>query len=189
MRAHPLFAPSRSPRFAIVAASAFAGVFLPIPSLAATPVGWSLASAIDGGTSSLGSSIATTDTVAVVGAPFAPSTSDGTPTGAVFVYSNAGGAWTSQKLTAPSPIDGGDFGTSVAASGDLVAVGAAGTPPAAYLFVADGGAYGSVQTWTDPKSDTNGSFGGSVAVFAGTNGTSYVAVAAPPGSSSANGIV
>lgn len=195
MRVRPFFARFRWSRcshgFAVVAASAVANLALSSPCRAAAPGGWSLESHLDGGTSSLGSSIAATDNVAAVGAPFAtPGTgTGGKPTGAVFVYSGAGGGWTSQKVTAPAPIDGGNFGTSVAASGDLLAVGAAGTPPAAYVFVADAGTYENAQTWADPKGDTNGSFGGSVAVLQGDDGTSYVAVAAPPGSASATGVV
>jgi hypothetical protein len=190
-RPRHLFAHYRLHRLALVAASALVSVTLSSASHAAPPLGWSLESTIDGGTSSIGASIATTDTVAAVGAPFAtPATAtSGKPTGAVLVYSHTGGAWVSEKITAPTPLDGGNFGTSVAASGSLIAVGAAGTPPAAYVFVADGGAYASAQTWTDPKADTNGSFGGSVAVLEGGNGTNYVAVASPPGSASATGVV
>ncbi len=157
----------------------FALLLVATPSAAAIPTGWSLASTIDGGTSSLGSSIATTDALAVVGAPLAAAAGGGAPTGAVFVYSGSAGSWTPQVLSAPAPVANGNFGTSVAASGNLIAIGAGGTPPAAYVFAADGGSYTSAQTWTDPASDTNGSFGSSIAVFAGTAGTSYVAVAAP----------
>ena len=175
----------------IVIASAAAVSLLSIPAFAGGPIptGWSLAATVDGGASSLGSSIATTDKVAVVGAPFATLASGGTPAGAVFVYSGGGGGWAAQQLAAPAPIDGGNFGTSVAAAGNLVAVGAAGTPPAAYAFAADGGAYQSLRTWADPANDTNQSFGGSVAVLEGEAGTSYVAVSAPPGPSNPSGTV
>jgi hypothetical protein len=190
MHARRLFASRRSFQVAAVSAAACTGLAaISSVALAGAPTGWSLASAIDGGTSALGSSIATTDTVAVVGAPFAASPSGGMPTGAVFVYSGPGGAWTSQKLAASPPIDGGNFGTSVAASGNLVAVGAAGASPAAYVFASDAGVYESVHTWTDPTSDKNGSFGGSVAILAGSDGVNRLAIAAPPGSASSNGIV
>jgi hypothetical protein len=189
MRVSRFVVSRRLPRVAVFSSALLASVALSATSFAAVPVGWSPTSSVDGGTSSIGSSIATTDAIAAVGAPFAAATSGGTPTGAVFVYSNAGGTWTSQRVAAPTPIDNGNFGTSVAASGSLLAVGAAGTPPAAYVFGADGGTYASLQTWTDPASDKNASFGGSVAVLEGENGTSYVAVSAPPGSSNPNGIV
>jgi hypothetical protein len=175
-------------RFAIAAAAASGSLLSPAAALAAVPTGWSLRSATDGGTSALGSSIATSQTVAAVGAPFATPESGRGAIGAVFIYLNAGGTWTPQEITAPSPVVGADFGTAVAVSGNLLAVGAGGAPRAAYLFVADAGSYESLQTWTDPATDTNGSFGGSVAVFAGP-GASYVAVAAPSEGSAAGGIV
>ena len=157
--------------------------------LAAVPVGWSVAPPVDGGTSSIGASVATSGNVAAVGAPFATLTSGGTPAGAVLVYTNSGSGWTSQQVSAPSPIDGGNFGTSVAMSGSLLAVGAAGTPPAAYVFGADGGSYQLQQAWSDPAADTNGSFGGSIAVYSGPGGANYVAVTAPPGSANPAGAV
>ena len=160
-------------------ATASAIVALAAPSSAAVPIGWALGSTIDGGTSSLGASIASTESTTVVGAPLAAPASGGTSSGTVFVYSSAGGAWTSQPLAPPTPIANGDFGTSVAISGNLIAVGAGGTPPAAYVFAGDAGSYVSAQTWADPASDTNGSFGSGVAVFENPAGPSYVAVTAP----------
>ncbi len=71
-------------------------------------------------------------------------------------------------------------------------MGAAGTPARSRTSsAADGGTYQAVQTYAaaDPASDKNQSFGGSVAVFAGEGEASYVAVAAPPGSASGDGIV
>jgi MYXO-CTERM domain-containing protein len=153
----------------------------------AAPTGWTLESTIDGGTTSIGSSIATTGAVAVVGAPFAGTGAK--PPGAVYVYSSAAGAWTSTTLLAPTPIAGGNFGSSVAAAGSLVAIGAPGSPPAAYVFADTGGGYVAAHTWTDPPGDENQSFGGSVAVYQGATGTGYVAIAAPPGSSSPTGTV
>jgi hypothetical protein len=158
----------------------FALFALPIAAFGAAPVGWSLVTTVDGGTSALGSSISTTGSVAAVGAPFA--LANGTsPTGAAFIYSNSTSGWTAQSVAAAPPVNGGNFGTSVAAAGNLVAVGAAGTTPNAYVLAADGGSYQNVQTWSDPAGDTSQSFGGSVAIGAADAGALYIAVSAPPG--------
>jgi hypothetical protein len=153
----------------------------------AAPSAWTLESTVDGGTTSIGSSIATTDVVAVVGAPFAGTGAK--PPGAAYVYSNVAGPWTATTLQAPTPIPGGDFGSSVTAAGNLVAVGAPGSPPAAYVFANAGTGYTSQHTWADPAGDANRSFASSIAVYEGATGTSYVAIAAPPGSSSPTGTV
>jgi MYXO-CTERM domain-containing protein len=179
----------RPARRAFALAAVSASLVVAAPSFASVPTGWSLAAAVDGGTSSIGSSIATTDSVAAVGAPFATATDGGAATGAVFVYANAGGGWIPQKVVAPSPVSGGNFGTSVAVSGNLLAVGAVGTPPSAYVFAADAGVYVSVDSLADPAADKAATFGGSVAVYAGEGAASYVAVAQPPGSGNPTGAV
>ena len=172
-----------------LAAGVFAALSVAHRASAAVPVGWAVESTVDGGTSSLGSAIATTDTAAFVGAPFATPAAGGSASGAVFVFTASGGSWTSQRVAPPTPISGGNFGSAVAASGDLLAVGAPGTPPTAYVYsaIADGG-YEPLHTWTDPASDGNQSFGGSIAVFDGPS-AGFVAVAAPPGSTNPNGAV
>jgi MYXO-CTERM domain-containing protein len=189
MRFCPLALSRRRLRLALASTATISSVAFAVDSFAGIPVGWYSDEIVDGGTISIGASIAASDTIAAVGAPFAPGGAGGSPSGAVYLFSSAGGAWSFQPIAPSSPIANGNFGTAVAASGGLVAVGAAGTPPAAYVFTGDAGSFAQLQAWTDPASDQNGSFGGGVAVFASTDGTSYVAISAPPGGANPNGIV
>ncbi|MDA7881406.1 FG-GAP repeat protein, partial [Akkermansiaceae bacterium] len=89
--------------------------------------------------------------------------------GSAYVFTRSGSAWTQQvKLNAGDPVDGGQFGTSVAISGDSVVIGATGdfgsASESAYVFTR------SVSTWTQQAKlaaddEFNSiSFGGSVAI-------------------------
>jgi uncharacterized repeat protein (TIGR01451 family) len=107
----------------------------------------------------------------VVGAPF-DDTSGGPNAGSVYVFVRTGAAWTEQQKLVAS--DGGAedrFGTSVAASGDTLLVGAPGdnltTVGSAYVFVRSG------STWTEqqklvPAGGPKPRYGASVAVSGDT---------------------
>jgi len=72
----------------------------------------------------------------------------GTETGAAYVFTGSGGAWTEQaKLFASDPAPGHNFGVSIALHGDTALIGANGhdddglNPGAAYLFKQDAGVW------------------------------------------------
>lgn len=69
------------------------------------------------------------------------------------------------KLTSQNPVDGGEFGRSVAIDGDLVAVGASGED-AVYVYKWDGDSYQWQQTLTapPPEPQSGAEFGRAVAL-------------------------
>jgi FG-GAP repeat len=118
-----------------------------------------------------GQSVAITAGMAMVGAPnFSPSrTQTFSPTGAVYVYKKAGKSWKLyQELTAPSAVQGNQFGNSVAVSGKSMLIGMPtyGDPNCgtAFLFDLSGGEWREQRQITDPKCTTGDEFGYSAAV-------------------------
>ncbi len=72
---------------------------------------------------SLGWSIALSDDIAVIGAPY--DDDKGNNSGSVYVFKRTGGTWTQQgKLTASDGTEGDLFGISIAMSGNTIIVGA-----------------------------------------------------------------
>ena len=144
-----------------------------------------------------GNSVAVSGDIAVVGAFQEDSSSTGvnsTPNelagaaGAAYIFARSAGVWSQQAYLKPAAVgvtQSGDlFGTSVAASGDTVAVGApgeassssgvnsvpnegAGSAGAVYVFTVNGGVW-SQQAYVKPNSTGNSpvgdSFGTSVAI-------------------------
>jgi len=137
-----------------------------------------------------GLSVALTSSVAVVGAPgesvyIEGESSPAVGAGRAYVESLTTGAVVA--LAAPDPQSAGLFGSSVAADGNLVAVGAPGefvegatTAGAVYLFNDSGGL---LATYTSPNAQAYGRFGNSVALGAG-----YLLVGAPDESNSGAGL-
>ena len=138
-----------------------------------------------------------TDTLAV-GAIYETGTGSGanadpqmrttTRTGAVYIY-RLNTAWSPQAyLKAEHPTGLGCFGTSLALSGDLLAVGALFDGPglgpgAAALFAPEGGHWVPTGRIVASNADTNDQFGTSVALSADT-----LAVGAPLEASAATGV-
>ena len=92
-------------------------------------------------------------------------------TGAAYVYRASGTAWSEEAiLTADVPVGGDQFGNSIAASGDVVVVGAhrdddgGGNAGAAYVFRFDGVSWNQQQKLVAADPDLNDFFGKSVGV-------------------------
>jgi hypothetical protein len=93
-----------------------------------------------------GSALALSGDTLAIGAPGAdPDQGTGNGTGAVYIFSRAGGSWTEQtKLASTLLGDGDSFGASVALAGDTLLVGASGDDArgneagAIYLFQRSG---------------------------------------------------
>jgi hypothetical protein len=117
---------------------------------------------------------------AVVGAPGSSS-----GTGAAYVFTRSGGAWSQQAaLTAADGAAGDYFGWSVALSGATAVVGADGSNTftgAAYVFTGPGGTWSQQAELTDPGGAEYDYFGSSVAV------SGAAAVVGAYGSSSSTG--
>lgn len=116
----------------------------------------------DGG---FGWSVAVSGHTVVVGAPFETPSGDPFGAGHAYIIDLTTGVVTS--LTSPNPVYEGEFGYSVAVSGNTVVVGAPGTGASsiggnAYVFNANTG--GLISTLTSPHAIVGGAFGYSVAI-------------------------
>ena len=131
-----------------------------------------------------GSSLALSGTTAVVGAPAHDS-----GTGAAYVFTSSGSAWSQQAELIGSDSAAGDgFGTSVAVSGTTAVAGAPGhdsSTGAAYVFTRSGTAWSQRAELAASDAAQGGYFGLSVAVsgftvavgaFRNTPGTGAVSV-------------
>ena len=120
-------------------------------------------SAVEG--DNFGASVAVFDNTIVIGAP-----NDISDIGAAYIFRNTNGPWfEAAKLTASSPNQGAQFGTSVAIYGNTIAIGAPhANGGAVYLFEYNAEGW-SQQTCLENRALTeNEFFGGSVAVFGDT---------------------
>jgi hypothetical protein len=113
-----------------------------------------------------GWSVAIAGSTAVVGAPFEANT------GAAYVFTGSGSAWSQQAaLTDPVGTYGDQFGWSVAISGSTALVGADGTDSftgAAYVFVGSGGTWSRQAKLTASDGAVDSNFGASVALSGST---------------------
>lgn len=90
-----------------------------------------------------------------------------------FLFTNQGGQWTQTGTLQPT--EGGDFGTHISISGNVVVVGAAGglngsavKTGVAYVFTRSGGAWSETTRLTGSTSALNDQFGTSVSVSGDT---------------------
>lgn len=110
-----------------------------------------------------GSAVAGVGNKVLVGSP--EDNTAGTSAGATYLFNSSGGLL--QTFLNPTPASGDNFGSSVAAVGDKVLIGAFGdstagtTAGAAYLF--DGNTGGLLQTFLSPNPNPGDEFGVSVA--------------------------
>ena len=93
--------------------------------------------------------------------------------GAAYVFQHAGADWQEQaRFIAPMPLQGAQFGQSVALAGDTAIVGAGGMgssslpPGAAYVFTRNGEAWVLESTLLPPAAQATASFGTAVALSA-----------------------
>jgi hypothetical protein len=135
------------------------------------------------GSDEFGGSLALGGNALFVGAP-----NKATHTGAVYVFTNSGGAWTQQqKLLASDGATNDGFGTAVAVSGTTAWIGApghSGHAGAAYVFTGSGASWSQQQVVLDTTGASNDFFGSSIALAPGTaivgapgflsRGTAYV---------------
>jgi len=111
----------------------------------------------------IGQSVAVSGDTAVIGAAKKDAN-----TGAAYVFTRTGTAWTQQqKLVASDAADGAAFGNSVAASGDTAVVGAFGAN-AAYVFTRTGATWTEQQKLTAADVVVGDFFGDAVAVAGDT---------------------
>ena len=110
-----------------------------------------------------GASVVLYGDTAVIGAP-----GDDTSTGAAYVFTRSGGAWTQQaKLTASDAATGDTFGRSVAIYGDTAVISAHEdntSTGAAYVFTRSGGAWTQQAKLTASDFSTANDFGRGVAI-------------------------
>ena len=104
--------------------------------------------------------------------------------GAVYIHRRQGGGWIqSQKLTPNIPVDREEFGYSIAASGNLIVVGApqsnrdANDGGSAWIFVSNGVSYLEAARIASPTASLNGRFGSDVEVSDGAIRTLAVGAA------------
>jgi hypothetical protein len=127
-----------------------------------------------------GVSVAVSDGVVVVGAPYSESPTVGSDFGAAYVfrYDSGTGAWSQeQKLAASLRTRNDHFGSAVAVSGGVVVVGApryengGRSDGAAYVFRYDAGTWAQEQRLAGPPQPSGGvdndDFGGAVAISGG----------------------
>lgn len=142
--------------------------------------GWSVAIGRDPSVSLNGYTI-------VVGSPYYDGIGESPyiDSGAAFIFTRSGTTWTVQAyLEAPTPINGGYFGTSVAISGNTVVVGelqngAISFGGRAYVFTPSGGVWTRQATLAASNAGGFDSFGWSVAMDVGAPGSINVLVGAP----------
>lgn len=122
-----------------------------------------------------GSSVAISGNTLVVGSPFA-STSDGSASGAVYVYTRTGSTWSLQQALDPATRTTNDkFGSSVDVEGDSLIAGARtgdvttnGAQGTAYVFTRTGSVWTEQQRLTAADGATADNFGNSVALSGNT---------------------
>jgi predicted amidohydrolase len=112
-----------------------------------------------------GDSVAIGGETIVVGAPF----DDGAVShiqGSAYVFVRSGGVWSQQQKLEPADATGGQFGESVAISGETIVVGAPSDGPAgsAYIFVRSGGIWSQQQKLETSDAAALANFGDSVAI-------------------------
>ncbi len=129
---------------------------------------------------SFGASVSVHGNVAVVGAPFDSERGNGV--GAAYVFRHDGSTWVEEaKLTPGAAASEGQFGFSVATTGERILVGAPGvfdgspSVGAAYVFDYDGSDWRESATLSPDTLWQNGNFGSGVAIDAG------VAIVGAPG--------
>ena len=149
-----------------------------------------------------GSAVAVSGDTIVVGAPFQFSQNDNPLTGAAYIFVRSGETWTEQAVLKASNPDGFDrFGSSVAISGDTIAVGApfegssamgvngdqgdnsAPSSGAVYIFVRSGGTWSQQAYLKASNTGANDKFGLSVALAGDT-----VAIGASEEDSNSTGV-
>jgi hypothetical protein len=116
---------------------------------------------------SFGMSVAISGTTAVVGA-----NGNDSGTGAAYVFTRSGSAWTEQaELTAADGTGGDYFGTAVAISGSTIVVTADGKnfqAGAAYVFTGSGASWTQQAELADPLGAEDDYFGSAVAISGST---------------------
>jgi len=124
---------------------------------------WSLAQTIEGGSERFGSAVSVSGSTAAVAAPGGRQSR-----GEVAVYATSADGWRLEAtLTAPDTARGLAFGSSVAAAGDVIAVGAPGANQRAgtvYVFERRDGLWGDGVAVEMPGSTDNDRFGISLIV-------------------------
>ena len=124
-----------------------------------------------GSAKGLGSSVSLSGNTMVIGAPTAD-TVGGTGAGLVEVHrDNGSGEWIrTAQLTSPYPAENGSFGRVVAASGDMIIVGAPGTgggftsPSFVHCFRQSGFQWVCTQTLINPASTNGPTFGSALSL-------------------------
>jgi len=109
-----------------------------------------------------GATVAVSGDTAVIGAPIADNAA-----GSAYVFLRNGASWSEQvKLVGTERTFLGEFGTSVAISGETIVVGAPGEGGAgsAYIFVRNGPSWSLQAKLTNPDASQRTSFGSSVAI-------------------------
>ena len=116
-----------------------------------------------------GTSVSVSGDTALIGAIFDDDA--GNASGSAYVFVRSGGAWSQQqKLTASDAATLGEFGSSVAISGDTALIGALGDDEggsvsgAAYIFTRSGGVWSQQQKLRASDAAANDSFGFAVAI-------------------------
>ena len=117
----------------------------------------------------LGTAVAISGSIAVVGAP-SHTVGSNAGQGAAYVFSNASGAWKQiTELTASDGAAGNAFGSSVAISGTTIVVGAPNRAyGGAYVFTNTTGSWKQVAEIYDPSQKVTDQFGFSVAISGST---------------------
>jgi len=120
-----------------------------------------------------GSSVALDGNTVLIGAP--DDDDNGRQSGSAYVFARTNGVWTqSAKLLPSDGVCGDGFGTSVALSDDVAAIGAPGDDDrqigagSFYLFVREGGDWKEQAEVLAPDGDFADEFGTAVAVHGGT---------------------
>lgn len=124
---------------------------------------------------SVGSAVAMSGTLAVIGAPLTNVGNNGMP-GAAYVFSHADGRWSDiQELVPPDGTSGERFGTSVAIDGATILIGAPEQQVgshigqgSAYLYTESGGTWSFAQEITSSDGEPGDTFGFSVALAGST---------------------
>ena len=130
-----------------------------------------VANGFDAYIGNFGFSVAASGNTVAVGAPY-DNEGGYTQGGAVYVFDATTGALT-QTITSPNPSTEEYFGTSIAISGNTVAVGAndlsaSGNAEAGLVYIFNASTGALVQTLSSPNAQFEGSFGISVAVSGNT---------------------
>jgi drug/metabolite transporter superfamily protein YnfA len=112
-----------------------------------------------------GNSVAISGETIVVGAPFDDG-AVGNTQGSAYVFVRSGGVWSQQQKLETADAPGGQFGASVAISGEAIVAGAPSDGPAgsAYIFVRSDGTWSQQQKLEVSDATAFANFGASVAI-------------------------